>query len=232
MAIVSEQLQSHRPVASLVSHWRCSMNRNRAGKSIVTFAPMTRLRCGTTVSAIKHAARQSERHRAAATRRASRPQRISAGADHLLGNADGFTCPTAMIAAWSHAAPRFLRCDHAAPHSGPCARLMWLASSLAAPLLGVRASSKYHRQQNVWNPCRPAGTGWWKSPRRQRVRNSAPSLAAALHLQATLTQEEWLTQIHPADGEPQRPRLHALQQHGEPLTSERVCTLATITSRR
>ena len=138
----------------------------------------------------------------------------------IFGNADGFAvpyCDDRGVVAWLLCG--FYDVDHAAPYL-TVRDWMWLASSLAAPLLGRLREQQHHRQHERLESLQTLlGTGWWEIPGVGDAVQLAPSLAAALQLQATrLTQEEWLTQIHPADREEMRSGLQALQQHGEPLT--------------
>jgi PAS domain S-box-containing protein len=156
------------------------------------------------------------------------PQRIGAqpGFDEhsrvqvLFGNAEGFAVPYSDergVVAWLLCA--FYPVDTAAPY---LSERDWTAllGALAGPLLG-RMREHQHQLQLVRVEALQSllGSGWWEIfADRQRVQ-LAPSLAAALQLDTgEPALEDWLTQIHPADRDELRSRIHALQQHGEALT--------------
>lgn len=138
----------------------------------------------------------------------------------LFGNADGFAVPYSDergVVAWLLCA--FYPVDTAAPH---LSERDWTAllSALAGPLLGRLREHQHQLQlERVEALQTLLGSGWWEIyAERQRVQ-LAPTLAAALQLDpGESTLEDWLAQIHPADRDELRSRLHALQQHGEALT--------------
>lgn len=138
----------------------------------------------------------------------------------LFGNAEGFAVPYSDergVVAWLLCA--FYPVETAAPH---LSERDWTAllGALAGPLLGRLREHQHQLQlERVEALQSLLGSGWWEIyAERQRVQ-LAPTLAAALQLDTgEPALEDWLAQIHPADRDELRSRLHALQQHGETLT--------------
>ncbi|KPN88861.1 ATP-binding protein [Pseudomonas nunensis] len=158
----------------------------------------------------------------------SAPQRLSIShgiSEHLrvqdlFGNAEGFAVPYSDdhgVAAWLLCG--FYPVHEHAPDLGDRDWLL-LVSALAGPLLGRLREQHHHLQLERLESLQVLlGTGWWEAFGASDEILLAPSLAATLHLDTTrLTLNDWLLQIHPADREEMRSRLHALQQHDEPLT--------------
>jgi len=138
----------------------------------------------------------------------------------LFGNAEGFAVPYSDergVVAWLLCA--FYPVETAAPY---LSERDWTAllGALAGPLLGRLREHQHQLQLERIEALQSLlGSGWWEIfADRQRVQ-LAPSLAAALQLDTgEPALEDWLAQIHPADRDELRSRLHALQQHGEALT--------------
>ncbi|SDS24837.1 PAS domain-containing sensor histidine kinase [Pseudomonas granadensis] len=138
----------------------------------------------------------------------------------LFGDAEGFAVPYSDergVVAWLLCA--FYPVETAAPYLN---ERDWTAllGALAGPLLGRLREHQHQLQlERVEALQSLLGSGWWEIyAERQRVQ-LAPTLAAALQLDTgEPALEDWLAQIHPADRDELRSRLHALQQHGETLT--------------
>ncbi|WP_332765008.1 PAS domain-containing sensor histidine kinase [Pseudomonas koreensis] len=138
----------------------------------------------------------------------------------LFGNAEGFAVPYSDErggVAWLLCA--FYPVETAAPY---LSERDWTAllGALAGPLLGRLREHQHQLQlERVEVLQTLLGSGWWEIlADRQRIQ-LPPTLAAALHLNIDEPAlEDWLAQIHPADRDELRSRLHALQQHGEALT--------------
>ena len=156
------------------------------------------------------------------------PQRLSIShgiSEHprvqaLFGNAEGFAVPYSDdrgVAAWLLCG--FYPAHERAPDLGDRDWLL-LVSALAGPLLSRLREQQHHLQlERVESLQALLGTGWWEAFGASNDILLAPALADTLHLDnARLTLEDWLSQIHPADREELRSRLHALQQHDAPLT--------------
>ena len=138
----------------------------------------------------------------------------------LFGSAEGFAVPYSDergVVAWLLCA--FYAVETAAPYLG---ERDWTAllSALAGPLLGrLRDHTHQLQLERIEALQTLLGSGWWEILADQQRVQLAPALAAALHLDADQPSiEHWLAQIHPADRDELRSRLHALQQHGEALT--------------
>jgi len=95
---------------------------------------------------------------------------------------------------------------------------MGLCSALAGPLLARLRELQHHQQLERMESLQTLlGTGWWEIVGDDV--HLAPSLVIALQLDAPRPSlDQWLEQIHPADREELRSRLHALQQQSEALT--------------
>jgi signal transduction histidine kinase len=158
----------------------------------------------------------------------SAPQRVGAhhGLDEhtrvqsLFGNAEGFAVPYSDdrgVVAWLLCG--FYAADQATSYLAD-RDWMLLGGALAGPLLARLREQQHHQQMERLESLQfLLDTGWWELLATGDHIELAPSLSNALQLESsTLTLEDWLALIHPADREELRSRLHALQQHGETLT--------------
>ncbi|MBZ9785418.1 PAS domain-containing protein [Pseudomonas sp. REP124] len=97
----------------------------------------------------------------------------------------------------------------------------WLqfAAALASPVLERLREHRHHLQLERLESLQTLlGTGWWEVFGETAQVQLAPSLVKALNLaSARLPLSDWLEQVHPADREELRSRLHALQDQGTPL---------------
>jgi signal transduction histidine kinase len=137
----------------------------------------------------------------------------------LFGHADGFAVPYSDdrgVAAWLLCG--FYSALEKAPELGDRDWLL-LLSALAGPLLSRLREQQHHLQLERMELLQALlGTGWWEVFGADEI-HLAPSLASVLQLDDTrLSLDAWLRQIHPADREELRSRMHALQQHDEPLS--------------
>ncbi|WP_445179905.1 ATP-binding protein [Pseudomonas sp. McL0111] len=157
----------------------------------------------------------------------SAPQRVGAhhGLDEhtrvqsLFGSSDGFAVPYSDdrgVVAWLLCG--FYPADQAMSYLAD-RDWMLLGGALAGPLLARLREQQHHQQMERLESLQfLLDTGWWEILATGEHIQLAPSLTTALHQQSsTLTLEDWLALIHPADREELRSRLHALQQHGETL---------------
>ncbi|AXJ03073.1 PAS domain-containing sensor histidine kinase [Pseudomonas fluorescens] len=136
----------------------------------------------------------------------------------LFGNAEGFAVPYSDdrgVMAWLLCG--FYAVDKTAPYLTDRDWLM-LAGALAGPLLGRLREQQHQLQLERLESLQTLlGTGWWEISSSEQIQ-LAPTLAATLQQDSsTLTLDNWLNLIHPADREEVRSRLQALQLHGEIL---------------
>jgi len=137
----------------------------------------------------------------------------------LFGNAEGFAVPYSDdrgVMAWLLCG--FYAVDKTAPYLTDRDWLM-LAGALAGPLLGRLREQQHQLQLERLESLQTLlGTGWWEIGSSGEHIQLAPTLAAILQRDSsTLTLENWLNLIHPADREEVRSRLQDLQVHGEIL---------------